>query len=143
MDTDIPSERIETTVEAVQTFDAMGIKDELLRSIYSFGFETPSAIQKRAIVPLMQGRNLIAQAQSGTGKTAAFSIGTLQQIEVEKKICQAILLAPTRELALQTQEVVKNLSQYLDIDVFACIGGTSIREKIEILKRGVHIVVGT
>ena len=121
MATDIPVEQIETTVEAIQTFDAMGIKDELLRSIYSFGFEKPSAIQQRAIVPLIQGKNLIAQAQSGTGKTTALSIGTIQRIEVEKRICQAIILSPYSELALQTQEVIKNLSQHLGIEVFACI----------------------
>ncbi|KAL7713359.1 RNA helicase [Entamoeba marina] len=122
---DIPADQIETNVEAIPTFDAMGIKDELLRSIYSFG------------------KNLIAQAQSGTGKTAAFTIGVLQQIDVDSKTSQAILLSPTRELALQTQEVVKSISQYLEISVFACIGGTSVRETIETLKSGVQVIVGT
>jgi len=139
----IETERIECTVEAIDSFDKMGIKDELLRSIYSYGFEKPSAIQQRAIVPLMQGRNLIAQAQSGTGKTAAFSIGVLQQIKTEQKVCQAILLSPTRELALQTQKVVESLSQYLDISSYACIGGTLVKETIEKLKSGVQVVVGT
>lgn len=143
MATDIPTEQIECQVDAIKTFDAMGIKDELLRSIYSFGFEKPSAIQQRAIVPLIQGRNLIAQAQSGTGKTAAFTIGILQQIDVNKKECQAILLSPTRELALQTQQVVKSLSQYMDISTFACIGGTSVRETVDALRSGVQVVVGT
>ncbi|ELP83629.1 eukaryotic initiation factor 4A-10, putative [Entamoeba invadens IP1] len=143
MASDIPTEQIECTVEAIPTFDGMGIKDELLRSIYSFGFDKPSAIQQRAIVPMMKGRNLIAQAQSGTGKTAAFSIGVLQQIDISSNVCQAILLSPTRELALQTQSVVKSLSQYLDIKVFACIGGTSVRETIDSLKDGVQVIVGT
>jgi translation initiation factor 4A len=132
-----------TQIEAIDSFDAMGLAEPLLRGIYAYGFEKPSAIQQRAIKPLMQGRDSIAQAQSGTGKTAAFSIGVLQQIDVEDRRTQALILAPTRELALQIQKVVVALGDYLGTQAHACVGGTSVREDMAKLERGVHIVVGT
>lgn len=130
-------------IEAIDSFDAMGLAEPLLRGIYAYGFEKPSAIQQRAIKPLMQGRDSIAQAQSGTGKTAAFAIGVLQQIDVEDRRTQALILAPTRELALQIQKVVVALGDYLGTQCHACVGGTSVREDMAKLERGVHIVVGT
>lgn len=89
----------------VESFDDMNLKEELLRGIYAYGFEKPSAIQQRAIMPCIQGRDVIAQAQSGTGKTATFSISILQQIDTSIRECQALILAPTRELAQQIQKV--------------------------------------
>lgn len=91
--------------EVVESFDDMKLKEELLRGIYAYGFEKPSAIQQRAIMPCIQGRDVIAQAQSGTGKTATFSISILQQIDTSIRECQALILAPTRELAQQIQKV--------------------------------------
>eukprot|EP00527_Entomoneis_sp_CCMP2396_P000902 CAMPEP_0198142828 /NCGR_PEP_ID=MMETSP1443-20131203/5507_1 /TAXON_ID=186043 /ORGANISM="Entomoneis sp., Strain CCMP2396" /LENGTH=121 /DNA_ID=CAMNT_0043805927 /DNA_START=105 /DNA_END=467 /DNA_ORIENTATION=+ len=85
--------------ESIETFDGMDLPEELLRGIYSYGFEKPSAIQQRAVRPTMLGRDLIAQAQSGTGKTATFAIGTLGKLDKEIRSCQALILAPTRELA--------------------------------------------
>lgn len=85
----------------------MNLKEELLRGIYAYGFEKPSAIQQRAIMPCIEGRDVIAQAQSGTGKTATFSISILQQIDTSIRECQALILAPTRELAQQIQKVHK------------------------------------
>lgn len=79
----------------------MGLKEELLRGIYAYGFEKPSAIQQRAIMPCIKGHDVTAQAQSGTGKTATFSISILQQIDTSINECQALILAPTRELAQQ------------------------------------------
>jgi len=79
----------------------MGLKDELLRGIYAYGFEKPSAIQQRAILPCISGKDVIAQAQSGTGKTATFVISILQRIDTTINECQALILAPTRELAQQ------------------------------------------
>lgn len=87
--------------EVVDNFDDMNLKDELLRGIYAYGFEKPSAIQQRAIMPCIVGHDVIAQAQSGTGKTATFSISILQQIKTNVNECQALILAPTRELAQQ------------------------------------------
>jgi len=81
------------------------LKEDLLRGIYSYGFEKPSAIQQRAILPLSRAKDIIAQAQSGTGKTATFTIGLLQQINLDSRECQALILAPTRELAQQIQKV--------------------------------------
>jgi translation initiation factor 4A len=130
--------------EAIESFDAMDfLPEELLRGIYAYGFEKPSAIQQRAIKPVILGRDLIAQAQSGTGKTATFAIGTLAKLDPSKKECQALILAPTRELAQQIQKVVTALSDYMNIKVHACVGGTAVREDIRTLQAGVHIVVGT
>ena len=104
-----------TVIEAIDSFDAMGLSEPLLRGIYAYGFEKPSAIQQRAIKPLMSGQDTIAQAQSGTGKTAAFGIGVLQTVDIEDRRTQALILAPTRELALQIQKVVVALGDYLKI----------------------------
>ncbi|KAG5459462.1 MAG: ATP-dependent RNA helicase eIF4A [Olpidium bornovanus] len=128
--------------EVVDNFDDMQLKEPLLRGIYSYGFEKPSAIQQRAIMPVVKGRDVIAQAQSGTGKTATFSISILQNIDISLSQCQALILAPTRELAQQIQKVVIALGDYMGVRCHACIGGTNIREDIAKLE-GVHIVVGT
>ena len=119
------------------------MREELLRGIYAYGFEKPSAIQQRAIVPCVKGLDVIAQAQSGTGKTATFSISILQQIDTKLNSCQALVLAPTRELAQQIQKVVMALGDYMGAQCHACIGGTSVREDMHKLNNGIHIVVGT
>jgi translation initiation factor 4A len=129
--------------EAIDSFDGMEIPEELLRGIYAYGFEKPSAIQQRAIQPTMLGRDLIAQAQSGTGKTATFAIGTLAKLDPKLRECQSLILAPTRELAQQIQKVVIALGDYMDLQVHACVGGTAVRDDIRTLQAGVHIVVGT
>jgi len=129
--------------ERVESFDNMGLKEDLLRGIYGYGFERPSMIQQKAIVPLLRGKDLIAQAQSGTGKTATFTIGVLQQLDYSTSACQALILAPTRELAQQIQKVVTMLGDYLGVKCHACIGGTRIKSDIQILTSGVHVVVGT
>jgi len=125
------------------SFDDLGLNELLLRGIYSYGFEKPSAIQQRAIKPVIDGRDTIGQAQSGTGKTATFVVGALQNIDTANVQTQALILAPTRELALQIQKVALALGDYMKIKVHACIGGTSVREDIEKLKEGQHLVVGT
>jgi len=114
-----------------------------LRGIYAYGFEKPSAIQQRAIVPCCQQRDVIAQAQSGTGKTATFAVAILQQIDTSLKECQALVLAPTRELALQIQKVIAALGDYLQVQVHACIGGTNVKEDQRRLDVGTHVIVGT
>ena len=88
----------------------MGLKENLLRGIYAYGFEKPSAIQQRAIIPLARGYDVIAQAQSGTGKTATFAIGALQRQDETVLECQTLILAPTRELAQQIQKVSLDLN---------------------------------
>ncbi|KAJ3071898.1 RNA helicase, partial [Podochytrium sp. JEL0797] len=95
-----------SNVAVVASFDEMGLKEDLLRGIYAYNFEKPSAIQQRAIGPIVKGRDVIAQAQSGTGKTATFSISALQAISTTSRETQALILSPTRELATQIQSVV-------------------------------------
>lgn len=129
--------------QAVDSFDDMQLKPELLRGIYAYGFERPSAIQQRAITPVANGKDVIAQAQSGTGKTAAFAVSLLQKVDVGLRETQAIILAPTRELATQIHTVVVALGDYTDITSLACVGGTSIRDDMSKLRDGVQIVVGT
>jgi translation initiation factor 4A len=127
----------------VDSFDDLDLQEGLLRGIYSYGFERPSAIQQRGIRPILDGRDTIGQAQSGTGKTATFTIGALQRIDYGNRECQALILAPTRELAQQIQKVVLALGDYLKIRCHACIGGTSVRDDIDRLRDGQHCVVGT
>lgn len=131
-------------VQIFESFDEMGLNEHLLRGIYAYGFEKPSMIQQKAVVPLVQGHDVIAQAQSGTGKTATFTIGTLQQLDTTKNRIQALLLAPTRELAQQIHKVVCALGDYLDVKAHVLIGGRSVRDDIATLDSGaVHVVVGT
>ncbi|CAM0141515.1 translation initiation factor eIF4A [Umbelopsis sp. WA50703] len=139
MDTEIES----NWEEVVDNFDNMNLKNELLRGIYAYGFERPSTIQQRAIMPVIKGHDVIAQAQSGTGKTATFSISILQRIDVSLKATQALILAPTRELALQIQKVVLALGDFMGAECHACVGGTNVREDMEKLRAGCHVVVGT
>merc|ERR1712002_1199897 len=127
----------------VDNFDDMKLRENLLRGIFAYGFEKPSAIQQRAIMPAIKGYDLIAQAQSGTGKTATFSIAILQPIDFSLDSCQALVLAPTRELAQQIQKVVLALGDYQKVKCHACIGGTAVRQDLATLQEGVNAVVGT
>lgn len=119
------------------------MKEDLLRGIYAYNFEKPSAIQQRAIIPIIRGRDVIAQAQSGTGKTATFSISMLQSIDTNLRETQALVLSPTRELAVQIQTVVLALGDYMNVSCHACIGGTSVGEDIRKLEAGQQVVSGT
>jgi len=129
--------------EVYESFDDMNLKNDLLRGIYAYGFEKPSAIQQRAIVPCVGRRDVIAQAQSGTGKTATFSIAILDNIDTSLPKCQALVLAPTRELAQQISKVVIALGDYMSVQCLSCIGGTRVRDDQARLEDGVHVVVGT
>jgi ATP-dependent RNA helicase len=142
---DLSNVEFETSedVEVIPTFDRMGLNSDLVRGIYSYGFEKPSAIQQRAIKQIVKGRDIIAQAQSGTGKTATFSIGVLQSIDVKTRETQALVLAPTRELAVQIQRVILAVGDYMNVQCHACIGGTNVGEDIRKLDYGQHVVTGT
>jgi translation initiation factor 4A len=133
----------DVTIEKVDSFDKMGLRDELLRGIYTYGYERPSMIQQKAIVPGITGRDIIAQAQSGTGKTATFTITALQQIDFTLPAVQALLMAPTRELATQIHGVVEALGDYLGVKAHVCIGGNRLSDDRSSLRAGVHVVVGT
>jgi ATP-dependent RNA helicase len=130
-------------VKAVSTFDEMGLKEDLLRGIYAYGFEKPSAIQQRAITPILKGRDVIAQSQSGTGKTTIFCVGVLQMINTKTRETQALVLSPTRELAEQSRNVMMAFGDFMSVGCHACIGGKSVGEDIRVLQSGVHVVSGT
>ncbi|EJS44301.1 fal1p [Saccharomyces arboricola H-6] len=126
------------------TFESMSLKDDLLRGIYSYGFEAPSSIQSRAITQIISGKDVIAQAQSGTGKTATFTIGLLQAIDLRKKDLQALILSPTRELASQIGQVVTNLGDYMNVNAYAMTGGKTLKDDLKkIQKNGCHVISGT
>jgi ATP-dependent RNA helicase len=126
------------------TFDAMNLKPDLLKGVYAYGFEKPSAIQQRAIRPIVRGRDVIAQSQSGTGKTAVFSISALQLLDEASRDVQVLILSPTRELAEQTQKVLSSLGDFLNAKCHACIGGKSLGEDLKHLERGgIQVISGT
>ena len=132
-----------TDVKVIDSFEGMALREDLLRGIYAYGFERPSAIQQRAITPIVAGRDVIAQSQSGTGKTAVFCIAMLQVLESATNETQMLTISPTRELAEQTQKVCLALGDYMNVQCHACIGGKSIGEDIRRLDYGVQIVSGT
>jgi translation initiation factor 4A len=127
----------------INNFEDLNLKENLLRGIYAYGYEKPSAIQKKAILPFLDKHDLIAQAQSGTGKTATFSIGLLQNIDENLKETQALVLSHTRELSLQILEVIKNISSYMNLTYNLSVGGTTIRDNLDELLRNPQIVIGT
>ena len=143
LDNDLKFSNTSKKVPVTSTFEAMGLKENLLRGIYGYGFTLPSAIQSRAITQIISGRDTIAQAQSGTGKTATFSIGMLEVVDTSNKSCQAIVLSPTRELAVQIQNVIRALCDYMNVKVHACVGGKSVGDDVKALTKGQHIVSGT
>jgi len=127
----------------VDKFEQMNLKKNVLRGIFAYGYEYPSAIQKKAIPAFIGGEDLIAQAQSGTGKTAAFSVSILQCLDEEDECLQSIIVSPTRELTEQIYNVIKNLAQYTKIKFALLLGGQSRREQIDILRNGVQCVICT
>ena len=128
----------------MERFEELGICTEILRAVEQMGFEEPSAIQKRAIPVMMEGRDLIGQAQTGTGKTAAFGIPMLQKIDPKNKKLQGIVLCPTRELAIQVADEVRALAKYMHgIKVLPIYGGQEIVKQIRSLKSGAQLIIGT
>ena len=124
-------------------FEDFVLKRDLLKGIHAAGFERPSPIQEETIPVALTGRDILARAKNGTGKTAAFIIPSLEKIEPEKQKTQALILVPTRELALQTSQVCKTLGQHLGINVMVTTGGTGLKDDILRLNETVHIIVGT
>ncbi|KJY02018.1 ATP-dependent RNA helicase dhh1 like protein [Zymoseptoria brevis] len=124
-------------------FEEFYLKRELLMGIFEAGFEKPSPIQEETIPVALSGRDILARAKNGTGKTAAFVIPTLERINPKLDKVQALLLVPTRELALQTSQVCKTLGKHLGINVMVTTGGTGLRDDIMRLAETVHIIVGT
>lgn len=126
------------------SWEDLEIDINILRGVYSYGFEKPSPIQRKSIISMIDGKDIIAQAQSGTGKTGAFTVGALCSIDTELSQTQVLLLAPTRELAKQTYNVIESIGSYIDtLKIKLLVGGTNSEEDIKSLKDNVpQIIVG-
>ena len=125
------------------TFQDLGLSASLLRAVDALGFEEPTPIQARTIPLLIEGRDVLAQAQTGTGKTAAFAIPMLERIEVPKRHVQVLIIVPTRELAVQVAESVHSLAGDRGVNVLPVYGGQSYDRQLRGLRAGAHVVVGT
>lgn len=134
---------MEPIIKQYNTWDDYNLKDELLKGIYTYGFENPSEIQKIGIAPIIENKDLIAQAQSGTGKTGTFSIGLLQSINSSVDTTQVIILSPTRELTKQTANVISKFGQFIPkLKIKSLVGGESIQKDISYFKNNTpHIIV--
>lgn len=124
-------------------FEDLKIREEVLKGIRKAGFTEMTPIQREAIPVLLQGRDVIGQAETGTGKTAAFGIPLLSKIDQSKRITQALVLAPTRELATQISVMLRNLARYMDIKIICVHGGGRIQRQIGLLSRPTHVIVAT
>ncbi|KAF9557646.1 DEAD-domain-containing protein [Agrocybe pediades] len=140
---DIRPQTEDVTATKGLEFEDMSLKRELLMGIFEAGFEKPSPIQEEAIPIALSKRDILARAKNGTGKTAAFVIPSLQQIDLSKPKIQALLLVPTRELALQTSQVCKILGKHMGLQVMVTTGGTTLKDDILRLSETVHVLVGT
>lgn len=134
----------ETSIQIFNSWDDLDLNPDLLRGIYGYGFEKPSPIQSKAIHPIKEGRDIIAQAQSGTGKTATFTIGALSLIDIKENSNQVLILAPTHELAQQITSVIHSISSMMaGIRIKTVIGGSSIDEDANQMRENhPHIIVG-
>ncbi|MFE6994891.1 DEAD/DEAH box helicase [Microbacterium sp. NPDC057659] len=137
-------ETAEAETPATPGFDEIGITGPVLKAIHDLGYETPSPIQAATIPLLLQGRDVLGTAQTGTGKTAAFALPVLENLDLTQKTPQVLVLAPTRELALQVCEAFESYSARMkDVRVLPVYGGQAYGVQLSALRRGVHIVVGT
>lgn len=135
--------RVDNEINEGHKWEAFGLKPALVRGIYSVGFETPSFIQKKAIPHIANGNDLRAQAQSGTGKTGAFVIGSLQRIDETLPATQCLVLVSTREIASQNAAKFKEIGAYMGVSVCLLAGGTSVQADREVLSAMPQVVVGT
>lgn len=132
------------TEQSAKTFDGLGIDDRVRQALDDVGYETPSPIQAATIPPLMQGNDVVGLAQTGTGKTAAFAIPILSRLDTSARKPQALILAPTRELALQVSEAFGKYSSHMpDVKVLPIYGGQSYTVQLSGLRRGAQVIVGT
>nr|WP_236718897.1 DEAD/DEAH box helicase [Syntrophotalea acetylenica] len=130
--------------EILTSFADLSLAPEINRVIAEIGYETPSPIQARSIPPLLDGRDLLGQAQTGTGKTAAFALPLLSRLDLSLKSPQILVLAPTRELALQVAEAMQTYARHLKgFQVLPVYGGQNMGQQLRQLERGTHVVVGT
>lgn len=139
-------ERVQTedvTLTRGTEFEDFYLKRELLMGIFEKGFEKPSPIQEHTVPIAIFGRDILARAKNGTGKTAAFVIPSLEKVDPKQDYIQIMMIVPTRELALQTSAVCKEIGKYLDVEVMVTTGGTSLKDDVMRLYKPVHILVGT
>jgi superfamily II DNA/RNA helicase len=138
------NEEVSNSSYEINTWDELSLSSEILRGIYAHGFEMPSPIQKKAIKPLMEKKDIIAQAQSGTGKTATFTIGALANIDLSSNTTQVLVMSPTKELTMQTGTVFKAISQFMPgLRIQLAYGGSIIEEGSSFSSRKVpHIICG-
>ncbi len=130
--------------EPVSSFQSLGLPPELIQALEDVGYETPSPIQLGTIPPLLEGRDLLGHAPTGTGKTAAFALPLLANIDLDSRYQQVLVLTPTRELAIQVAEAFQRYANHLkDFHVLPVYGGQEYSGQIRALRRGVHVVVGT
>ena len=127
----------------IRNFEDLPLCPEVMKGIEELGFTELFPIQAQAIMPLLEGKDVIGQAQTGTGKTAAFGIPMVERVDPKNKRVQGLVLAPTRELAIQVAERISRFSRYTQLKVLPVYGGESINKQIRALERGVHVVVGT
>jgi len=130
-------------LKSYESWEDYNLKGSLLQGIYEIGFNTPSPIQKVAVMPIIERKDIRAQAQSGTGKTGAFSVGSLQLVDETRNVTQALVIVSTREIALQNAGIIRNLGKKMNISVSCLVGGGQVRQDIEVLAKGPQIVVGT
>ena len=132
------------SIQEIKLWDELELHPNLLRGIFAYGFEKPSPIQSKAIKPVIEGKDVIAQAQSGTGKTATFTIGALQRVNIAEQSTQVLILSPTRELSTQTAKVVSNLSSFMGgVKVKTLFGGSAHEEGSSFSNKNVpHIICG-
>lgn len=132
-----------SNIKLFKSFDEMSLNEGLLRGIYGHGFEKPSQIQQKGIVPVKEGRDILAQAQSGTGKTGTFCIGALSRMDPSLKVPQVLVMVPTRELAQQIETVARALSLHLGISIYCAVGGTELHHDLRALQAGAQFIIGT
>ena len=128
----------------INTWDELNLNTDILRGIYAYGFENPSPIQCKAILPILENKNVIAQAQSGTGKTGAFTISALSKLNLSNNTTQVLILTPTRELTIQITKVIRGISTMMNhINIKTLVGGSSVdRDIMDLKKNPPHIIVG-
>ena len=143
------NEEVTESSYEIKSWEELELDTNILRGIYAYGFEKPSPIQEKAIKPIMMGRDIVAQAQSGTGKTATFSIGALSIVDMEKNTTQVLILSPTRELTTQTAKVINSLggmvvnSKKESLRVQTVFGGSAYEEKSSFSNKNTpHIICG-
>src|SRR5207244_3258055 len=127
----------------VSSFAELGLSEDTLKAVAELGYEEPTPIQAQTIRLMMEGADVIAQAQTGTGKTAAFALPIIEKLDINLRATQALILTPTRELAVQVAEAFQSYSKYRRVSILPVYGGQPIDRQLRALKGGVQIVVGT